>query len=247
MTTTWWKRGWLAKQLFGEGEPAPEPPAVAAAPSAPEPEPARKSLPALPPEPTAVWIDVGAHFGEKTFDHAERDPALRVYAFEPILPVAARRMGQLPNYVVLPMAVAEEDGCADFHLNSFAAASSLLPFNPPGLKQWVGGEQLTVERTLCVPTIRLDTFLCLMGIARVDYLKIDAQGSDLAVIRSLGDRLADVRELSLEVQINPIPLYAGGSDKQDVIDYLLRKGFRLVATEKQSHDQEENLSFTRAA
>jgi FkbM family methyltransferase len=239
MSTTWWRPGgWLGRKFFGGAASTPELPAAPVAAPAPRP---------VPPEPAAVWIDVGAHYGEKTFEPAERDPALRVYAFEPNLPVAARTIGRLPNYVVLPMAVAEEDGCADFHLNAFAAASSLLPFDPAGLKGWVGGDQLAVLRKVCVPTIRLDTFLNLMGIAEVDFLKIDAQGSDLAVIRSLGDRIADVRSLSLEVQINPVPLYAGGSDKQAVIDYLRRRGFALVSTERQSYDQEENLSFSRAA
>src|SRR5262249_49885149 len=117
--------------------------------------------------PAEVWIDVGAHLGEKTFAFAQRNPTLRVYAFEPNLQLAAQRLGQLPNFVVVPMAVSVQDGCAEFYLNTFAAASSLLPFDTAGLAGWRGGEVLKVERKLVVPTIRLDTFLDVMKIPEV--------------------------------------------------------------------------------
>jgi FkbM family methyltransferase len=190
-----------------------------------------------------VWLDVGAHRGERTFSAAVRDPNLRVYAFEPHLPSASQLMGRLANYVVLPVAVAEVNGSAPFYVNRFDGASSLLPFVSKGLAAWEGGSLLQVESTTTVPTIRLDTFLNQCGIAKVDFLKIDAQGADLAVVRSLGSRLQDVKRICLEVQVTSVPLYSGAASKQQVIDFLDKAGFELTATEKQSCDQEENLTF----
>lgn len=211
---------------------------------------ARTFLSHLPPLDLSVtdeiWIDVGAHFGEKTLEAARLRPHLRVYAFEPMSESAARITGCLPNYTVLPMAVAEEDGWAGFHVNAFAAASSLLPFDPDGLRQWKGGEVLKVVETRQVRTIRLDSFLNGVGIAKVDFLKIDAQGHDLAVVRSAGKRLGDIRRIHLEVQTTATPLYRGSSDKQDIIRYLQDAGFQLQSSERQSQDQEENLVFARA-
>jgi FkbM family methyltransferase len=194
-----------------------------------------------------TWIDVGAHLGEKTLGPAQDDPELRVYAFEPNLPIALSLVGRLPNYVVLPMAVGEQEGSADFYVNSFAAASSLLPFNPAGLERWDGGELLHVEKRITVPVIRLDTFMDLAGIGEVEFLKIDAQGADLAVVRSAGRRLADIARISLEVQVTPVPLYAGGSVKEAVLEHLRAAGFRLESVEAQSRGQEENLTFVRAS
>jgi FkbM family methyltransferase len=197
--------------------------------------------------PERTWLDVGAHLGEKTFAAAREDPSLRVYAFEPNLAVAKELIGRLPNYIVLPMAVAERDGCADLYLNMFAAASSLLPFDPEGLRRWSGGEVLKVERAISVPTIRLDTFLELMGLEEVEFLKIDAQGADLAVVRSAGERLRTFARIALEVQVTPVPLYEGGSLRGATVDYLASRGFELASVEKQSRDQEENLVFVRKA
>lgn len=192
-----------------------------------------------------VWLDVGAHLGEKTFPFATQNPNARVYAFEPNLKTASKLMGRLRNYIVLPMAVSEEDASARFYLNGFDGASSLLPFVPEGLAQWVGGEILQVEATPTVPTIRLDTFLNQAGIAKVDYLKIDARGADLAVVRSLGERLKDVGRISLEVQVTSVPLYRGASQRPEVIEFLTNAGFELAAAEQQSLGQEENLTFIR--
>src|ERR1700732_4336080 len=64
-----------------------------------------------------TWIDVGAHCGEISLEWAKRNPGLKVYAFEANVSVAARLVGQASNYFVVPMAVAEVNGIADFHVN----------------------------------------------------------------------------------------------------------------------------------
>ena len=193
-----------------------------------------------------VWLDVGAHLGEKTFAAAQADPNLRVYAFEPNLAVSGLRMGLLPNFVMLPMAVTDRDGSTEFHINSFDAASSVLSLNPEGRLKWIGGDELCEVRHCTVPSIRLDTFLNSVGIKDVEFLKVDAQGADLEVIRSAGARLRDIRRVSLEVQIAPVSLYSGAADKEAVIRYMQDAGFQLVDAERQSHDQEENLTFELA-
>jgi FkbM family methyltransferase len=183
-----------------------------------------------------TWIDVGAI----------ENPGLKVYALEPNLAAAAKLMGRAANYFVVPTAVAESDGFADFHLNAFEAASSLLPLNEVSLRSWIGGERLRVDSVVTVPTIRLDTFIGRVGIDKVDFLKIDTQGMDLAVVRSAGSRLRDIARISLEVDVKPVPLYCGAPSKDEVVDFLKKSGFSLVAVEKQTEGQEENLTFIRA-
>jgi FkbM family methyltransferase len=192
-----------------------------------------------------TWIDVGAHRGDITLWHARHNPGLKIYAFEPNLRLAAKLMGRAPNYLPIPMAVAERDGYADFHINAFDAASSLLPLHQEGLRTWVGVENHKEESVVSVPTIRLDTFMDRVGLEKVDFLKIDAQGMDLAVIRSAGSRLADIAKITLEVEIAPITLYEGAPSKREVLEFLGGAGFSLIKVEKQTHGQEENLTFVR--
>jgi FkbM family methyltransferase len=192
-----------------------------------------------------VWIDVGAHHGEQTLGSASHNPGLRIYAFEPNLRPAAKMMGHARNFVVIPMAVSETNGCADFHVNAFDMSSSLLPTNEEALRTWVGVEALKVESVVTVPTIRLDTFMHLMGIKSVDFLKIDTQGGDLAVLRSAGSRLSDIAKIKLEVEVAPVHYYVGAPSKDEVVEFLVDAGFALVEVESQTHGQEENLTFVR--
>jgi len=195
--------------------------------------------------PEGIWIDVGAHRGETTLHHAIRNPNLKIFAFEPNLQAAVGLTGKACNYIAIPMAIAEADGQTEFHINRFEAASSLLPMSEESRRKWKGGEALAVESTVIVPTIRLDTFMRLAGIERVDYLKIDAQGMDLAVLRSAGSRLKDVAKITIEVDLSPSPLYVGAASKSEAIDFLRQAGFELLQTEEQTHGQEENLTFVR--
>ncbi len=190
-----------------------------------------------------VWLDVGAHYGETTFKRAYRDPSLTVYAFEPNFQIACVRVGVLPNYHVFPFAVSEEEGCATFYINDYEEASSLLPIDEDCLKEWVDGHVLERMSSTVVPTVRLDTFLAAMRIPWVDYLKIDTQGADFAVIRSAGDRLKDIGRIRLEVATTATPLYKGGTVRAEVEAYLQDAGFELVAEEPQHHGQETNLTF----
>jgi FkbM family methyltransferase len=192
-----------------------------------------------------TWIDVGAHRGESTLHHAVQNPGLRIFAFEPNLSAAAKLIGRASNYFVIPVAVAEENSVVDFHINSIEVASSLLHMNVAAQRSWIGGEGLNVDSVVAVPTIRLDTFMQLLEIEKVDFLKVDAQGADLAVVRSAGSRLTDICKITLEVDVTTERLYEGSASRNDVVIYLEANGFVLAGVEMQSLGQEENLTFVR--
>ena len=157
--------------------------------------------------------------------------------------LAAKLLGTLPNIITVPMAVSETDGCSEFHITEGLHSSSLLPIDADNARQWIGPEQIRVAATGVVPTIRLDTFMNLAGIQTVDYMKIDAQGADLAVLKSAGERLKDFRRIHVEVSVTPYPIYRGCATKAETMDFLKARGFELVEVESQSEGQEENLTF----
>jgi len=121
-----------------------------------------------------------------------------------------------------------------------------LPADKEGVKRWITEQEFKVVGTAIVPTMRLDTFMNEAGIKSVDYLKIDAQGLDLEVVKSAGDRLRDVAKVQLEATTASYRQYEGAPDKSVIIEYMESKGFRLSGEEIQSHGQEANLTFLRA-
>jgi FkbM family methyltransferase len=195
---------------------------------------------------SSTWIDVGAHNGETTLRYAMKNPRLRVFAFEPNLAAAVQSMGRAANYFVVPAAVAEHDGVARFYINAADVASSLLPLNEETAPSWIGGEVLKIDSVVTVPTVRLDTFLNTVGIDKVDFLKVDAQGADLAVVRSAGSRLKDIRKVTLEVDITPKRLYKGSAGRDEIVAFMKTEGFVLSETQMQSRGQEEDLTFVSA-
>jgi FkbM family methyltransferase len=194
-----------------------------------------------------VWLDVGAYKGEHCYEFALLNPSLRVFLFEPNLRQATALFGMLPNFFVVPLAVSEADGSAELNINSSAATNSLLPLDEEAVSRWAGAAGLQTLEKVTVGTIRLDTFLQLSGIETVDYLKIDAQGLDLAVVRSAGDRLKDIHRICLECDVTSNPLYRGTPTKNETVQFLESQGFKLIDVLKQSDGQEENLTFENSA
>jgi hypothetical protein len=86
----------------------------------------------------------------------------------------------------------------------------------------------------------------LANIRHIDFLKIDAQGGDLLVVKSAGKRIRDIDKIFLEVITTPFQLYVGNPTEAETIDYLEKQGFKLAGTEKeQTYGQFENLTFIR--
>jgi FkbM family methyltransferase len=193
-----------------------------------------------------VWIDVGAHLGQGTLDAARANPRLLVFAFEPNWALARQIMARAVNFVVLPMAVSDNDGFAEFFVNSSDQSSSLVTMEAPGIAHWKDLD-LTVQSKVVVPTIRLDTFMKLSDLRKVDYLKVDAEGVDLKVVQSAGERLQDIQQIKLEVDIAPDRLYSGAPSRDEVIAFMLKRGLDLIESEIQSDGRQENLTFARAS
>ena len=191
-----------------------------------------------------VWVDVGAHLGEGTLDAAIENPRLLVFAFEPNWALARRIMGVAPNFVVLPMAVSDIDGTAEFFINASDGSSSLARMEASGVAHWKDFDY-TVQSKVLVPTIRIDTFMNVAGLRTIDFLKIDAEGVDLRVAQSAGSRLSDIRKIKLEVDTAPDRLYEGAPRHDAVVSFFTAHDFALTDTDTQNDERQENLTFTR--
>ena len=97
-----------------------------------------------------------------------------------------------------------------------------------------------------INTIRIDTFLRLANLTTVDYLKIDAQGMELQVLESAGDRLRDIHRICVECYVAN-PLYRDCPTKEDVLAFFENQNFTLIDVLTQGGGIEENLTFENTA
>jgi len=196
-------------------------------------------------------IEVGANSGSHTERFISDDSI--VFAFEPSEPLYLHLINKFRDnsrVIVLPFAVDIENSVKTFNvsLSGDCGVGSLYDFHE-GLKDTILGRHEVFQsfsgkqKTL---TIRLDTFLNGWKIPYVDYLHIDAQGSDFNCIKSLGERIKDVREGVCECTWK-IPLYSGVDNYyENVKEYLEKTGnFKVDVAYEHQHQSEIDLRFYR--
>jgi FkbM family methyltransferase len=195
-------------------------------------------------------IQVGAYTGDDRLIEACRAYGHRLYMFEPN-PARAdelkRKAAGAPTVEVLQMAVSSTNGHATFKIAAHDDCSSLQDFDANAQQTWVHEwhpyKRFEMVDSIDVQVIRLDTFLAERNITRVDLLEIDAQGEDLRVVESLGERMADVKKIQIEVNIHSAPLYANAFTMDQAVAFFTSHGFEKHVQWKQSLNREANVIF----
>jgi FkbM family methyltransferase len=129
--------------------------------------------------PGDVCFDVGGWRGFCAGVMAQAGAA-RVVVFEP-LPANCERIRRMielnpsrPGLLLEPSAVGEQNGTASFQLMSETSMGKLE--NSPFQTQDVGGQQISVN------VVSLDAYCAAAGIDRVDVIKLDVEGAELAAL-----------------------------------------------------------------
>lgn len=197
-------------------------------------------------------MDVGAHDGADSIPIAKSYPHMRVIAIEPTPEMAARlrqSTADLSRYHVIEAAIGVEDGESEFHLYEGAAdLNSLNRLTDDAASSLFGRPSGAPDASHTVPVRRLATVCENLGIATVDVLHIDTQGSDLDVLRSLGpERLRTLRAGEIEVSYRR-RLYETSTDGATARATLKELGFRVFRIERLhfSSSIEHNYFFARS-
>jgi hypothetical protein len=113
-------------------------------------------------------------------------------------------------------------------------------------KSWPGRTDFVVRGTIKVEVYRLDTWIEKFAphVTEIEHLHIDAQGSDLAVLKGLGEKIKIVKSGVVEVPQAPeLRLYKGQHTKDEALQFLEENGFKIKNVVSQVN--EDNLFFER--
>jgi FkbM family methyltransferase len=110
-----------------------------------------------------------------------------------------------------------------FHLTASPFCSSRLAPRHEALGRYAFAPMFRVERTVELPAVELPAVLAELGLERIDWLKLDSQGTDLRLFRSLGDHADNVLVVELEPGI--VDAYEGEDTLADVLADLGTRGF----------------------
>ena len=197
-----------------------------------------------------IGFDVGACLGESIPKFEGFD---EIYAFEPapnIFNILAEKCKDDSRIKCFQIGISDENGLKSFNYHDHYGYSSFLEIDKEGefakkCQEFDPGFD-NIVAIMDVQTKRLDTFMQENCIEHIDFLKIDTQGNDLNVIKSLGKMIDKVDTIELEVQIKP--LYKNSSSKEKIVDFMQRNNFNLISEESNHpllEDYEKRLIFKR--
>jgi FkbM family methyltransferase len=183
-------------------------------------------------------FDVGANIGQTARRFRTAFPKAVIHCFEPVEETFHTLTHNLArDHSIFCHRLALSDRAGDAHIFVTENSSTCSLLTP---------DQFVREELVTVATV--DTFSAAQGIARIDLLKIDAEGNDLNVLRGAEGMLSrsDVAFVLAEVGFTP------GDDRHvlfdDVRDLLSPYGFRLFGIYGQQPEWtgERRLRFANA-
>ncbi len=131
----------------------------------------------------------------------------------------------IPRYEFVCAAVGPRAGAVDLYVTRQEGCSSTLRPNHALLAQFPDASRFDVVRTAKVMARPLDQLLREHGVDRVDFVKLDTQGSELSILKESTSALASA--VGVEVEVEFLPLYEGQPLFGEVDGFLRAQGFDL--------------------
>ena len=178
--------------------------------------------------PPTVVFDCGASGGGFSAAYLALFPRATIHAFEPhphTAKMLRERFHGEPRIVVEQAAVGAVAGVAAFHLNRLPYTSSLLPRPSAGRRYFPLMDG--VEERVDVPATTLDDYCRRHAIERIDILKMDIQGAELAALRGAESLLREHRIDAIFTEAFFVPHYEGACLLHELWGHLAGHGYGL--------------------
>ena len=197
-------------------------------------------------------IYIGAGKGSKCIEWLDSIKQSQVFAFEPHPKQFEHLLNKSKSWkyknrlVPYRKAISHITSKSTFYHSNDISSSSLLPFDPDGIKKWKYPPATRYFKTIneeTIQTLRLDSFINRMNIRIIDLLYIEGQGTELNILHSLGRKARSIKQIICKVHTIQFNKYKTQSTKDDVFKYLKKKNFVLKDFKSISNGQEELLLF----
>lgn len=162
-----------------------------------------------------IVVDVGANRGDLAFDICTKNSNIRFFAIEPNYVLFEEQLKALENSLVgkfhyVPAALADFNGTAKLYAprHMHGQVGSLLKINDNNswgkeIKNSFSADKL--EDNIEVEVISVQKFLIDYKITEIDFLKIDAQGTDLLILNEFLVK-SIVKVAAVEIEVTPFGL-----------------------------------------
>ncbi|MGE3622412.1 MAG: FkbM family methyltransferase [Bdellovibrionales bacterium] len=154
----------------------------------------------------AVVCDVGAHNGSYATFLASRRPDLVIHAFEPNPTVFSELKAKAANrFTAHNFALGEREGEAMLHDPKSEGGSECASLVAEAVDTLYGEHK---KQVVPVRIETLDSVALAHGLKRIDYLKIDAEGYDLMVLRGAQSLIRENRLGIVQFEFNKMNVFS---------------------------------------
>jgi FkbM family methyltransferase len=177
--------------------------------------------------PEIVYVMCGAR-GETSHPFLRALPQLKFVGFEPDSEEYDRLASRnTPGFTSFNVAVGGRDERRVLYVTRIAGCSSLLPPNQSLYGQFKDcSSDLEVIAKKEVDTVSLDSFLPKSGIASIDFLHLDTQGTELDILQGARNFVSS-SIVGVKCEVEFAPLYEGQALFGDVDSFLRQHDFLL--------------------
>lgn len=189
-----------------------------------------------------VFFDVGANIGQTAHEMHRAFPRARIFAFEPVAATFALLQANtrdIPGLRAFPLALGAQPGRGRILSHEKSDSNILL----------VGENSAPSELPLeDVQIDTLDRFCAAQNLERIDVLKIDTEGHELAVLRGGAELLAAGCVRYIYVEVAFAPDNTRNTSFFALHEHLSSRGFRFLGLSEQyfMHHNPEPLAFCNA-
>lgn len=189
-------------------------------------------------------IDVGAHYGEYSKFLISTGLFSKVVSFEPNPESYLKLLNEVfptadCEYAAINSALSSKSGMLDLYCDGDTATASLLKYDQGYLNQG------TLKKRP-VPVFTLDEYLIGNPVGdRLQLLKIDTQGNDLAVIEG-GERAISAHRPIIQTEFIYIPLYEGQCSPAELSEALSQLDYEMYSLNNLHVTPEGRLAFCDA-
>ena len=221
-----------------------------------------------------AFFDIGANNGSTTIDLARQNEWLNFYAFEPTPEMYKKIEEQtkdLDNYILIKKAASNFNGKAKFNVSGTELSpgvgwgcSSLLDFSEKSkidsseygwhfsgvaedgsYIEWDRQDFIKTDE-IEVEVITLKKFIEENNITEIEYLHLDAQGSDLNILKGMEEKISLVKAGQMEAARKKDILYNDQNTLEESIKFLEENGFKILLIQNgDPQENEANIYFSK--
>lgn len=207
-----------------------------------------------------ILFDVGANDGSYSISELEKNKDAICFAFEPTpylisnIKTKINERNLKDRYHLIPYAISNFIGKTTFNIagQSDWGCSSLLEFSDNLDITWPGRTDFKVTETIDIEVITLKYFIeniIQTKIDKINYFHCDTQGSDLNILKGMGEYIDLIEEGCVEAaSSSDTQLYKNQHTINDIRNFLIKNNFIITSTiPNDKFNNEFNIYFKKAS